>query len=244
MEKEIVDEEDKWRQRQLFVLPRFDRLSEVWLGDGTFASRRVYSMLFVVALVLGLAMTPWQPLVEASPVQRARGGDVLRVGYPIGTVQFPHAEHVQRLGKDACGVCHHLNKPGDKGTPCSECHADLYLPTRIFGHERHAANLGGNESCTRCHPPDQPKVAATAKKCSSCHEKDMMAKNEVVTKFESLTAPGLREAAHGLCIECHKREASNPKWNKPDLFRCATCHRTPVPHGDEVLEASLTDEKN
>ncbi len=234
VEKEIVDEEERWLQRQLFVLPRFDRGSQVWLGDATFASRRVYSALFVVALVVGLALTPWQPLVEASPVQRARGGDVLRVGYPLGTVMFPHGEHITRLGKEACGTCHHLHKAGDVGTPCSECHADLYLDTTIFDHVRHVAVLDGNDSCVKCHPEGQPKVRATATKCSSCHEKDMMAANTVVTRFENLAAPGLRRAAHGICIECHRREAANPEWKKPDLFRCATCHKTPVPHVQEL----------
>jgi len=241
VEKEILDEEEKWRQRQLFVLPRFERLSEVWLGNEAFASRRVYSAAFVVALVLGLTLAPWQPLVEASPVERARGGDTLRVGFPIGTVSFPHADHVKRLGKKNCGICHHLHKPGDVGTPCSECHRDMYLPTRIFHHERHVAFLGGNEACGRCHPKGEPK-AATAKKCSECHQKDMMAKNEVVTKFERPTAPGLRVAAHGICIHCHKQQAKDPRWKKPDLFRCATCHRTPVPQGEAVLEASLKSE--
>ncbi len=234
VEKEIVDEEERWLQRQLFVLPRFDRGSQVWLGDATFASRRVYSALFVVALVVGLALTPWQPLVKASPVQRARGGEMLRVGYPLGTVMFPHGEHITRLGKEACGTCHHLHKPGDVGTPCSECHADLYLDTTIFDHVRHVAVLEGNASCAKCHPEGQPKVRATARKCSSCHEKDMMAANTVATRFESLAAPGLRRAAHGICIECHRREAANPEWKKPDLFRCATCHKTPVPHVQEL----------
>ncbi len=239
VEKEIVDEEEKWRQRQLFVLPRFDRLSQVWLGDRTFASRRVYSLLFVVALVLGLTLTPWQPLVEASPVQRARGGEVLRVGFPLGTVQFPHAEHVERIGKDRCGVCHHLHRPGDVGTPCTECHADLYLPTRIFDHVAHVRVLDGNRSCARCHPAEGPREAATAAKCSACHEKDMMAANEVVTRFERTDAPGYRESAHALCIACHRKEAENPDVGKPDLFRCATCHRGVEPHGEAVLEASL-----
>jgi len=242
VEKEIVDEEEKWRQRQLFVLPRFDRLSQVWLGDRTFASRRVYSVLFVVALVLGLTLTPWEPLVEASPVERARGGEVLHVGYPLGTVQFPHADHIKRLGKDHCGVCHHLHKPGDVGTPCTECHRDLYLPTRIFDHVAHVTVLRGNRSCGECHRGDEPRTAATAKKCSGCHEKDMMATNEVVTRFENLEAPGFRESAHKLCVGCHRKEAKKPELNKPDLFRCATCHHSPVPYGKVVLEASLAGE--
>lgn len=244
VEKEILDEEAKWQQRQLFVLPRFDRLTRVWLGDQSFASRRVYSLLFVSALILGLTLTPWEPLVEASPVARARGGKVLRVGYPIGTVEFPHAEHIKRIGEDQCGVCHHLHKPGDLGTPCTECHADLYLETQIFSHVRHIDRLGGNAACARCHTPEKPPAAASAAKCSSCHEKDMMAKNEVVTSFERTAAPGLREAAHKLCIRCHREKAKDPELKKPDLFRCATCHRSPVNHGDVILEASLKDQES
>ncbi len=239
VEKEIADEEERWRQRQLFVLPRFDRLSQVWLGDRTFASRRVYSLLFVVAAVLGLTLTPWRPLVEASPVERARGGEVLRVGFPLGTVSFPHADHVKRLGKESCGTCHHLHEPGDVGTPCTDCHRDLYLPTRIFDHVRHVRKLGGNAACARCHPAGAPPEAETAEKCSGCHRKDMMARNETVTRFESLDAPGYRESAHTLCIGCHRKEAENPAVGKPDLFRCATCHHSVVPHGEAVLEASL-----
>ncbi len=242
VEREILDDEEAWRQRQLFVLPRFDRMSQVWLGDVSFASRRVYSLAFIAALVIGLTLTPWRPLVEASPVERARGGDVLRVGFPLGTVAFPHTDHVKRLGKENCKICHHLHLPGDVGTPCSECHADLYLETRLFDHVRHVRLLGNNDACVRCHPHGQPRTGASAKRCSECHHEDMMAENRVATKFESLSAPGLRVAAHGICIECHRREATNPRWNKPDLFRCATCHRTPARHGEIVLEASLEND--
>lgn len=237
VEPELEEEENRWRRWQLFQLPRFDRLSRVWLGDATFASRRVYSFVFVVALVVGLTLTPWQPRVEATPVQRARGGEVLRVGYPIGTVQFPHADHVKRLGKKSCGTCHHLHMPGDVGTPCSECHRDLYLDTPLFDHVRHVRDLDGNRSCGRCHPAGREKNGVSAKFCSDCHDKDMMVANNVVKEFKRLSAPGLRAAAHGICIDCHRREAKNPEWKKPDLFRCATCHRTPVPHGREILDA-------
>jgi len=223
-----------WRKLQLFSLPKFDHMSRVWLGDSGFAARRVYSLVFVLALALGLAMTPWSPLVQATPVERARGGDVLLVGYPVGTVQFPHAAHVKRLGEDRCGTCHHLNKLGDEGTPCSECHRDLYLDTRIFDHSQHVESLEGRASCAECHDPQGPRVAATAKVCSDCHKNDMMAANEVVTEFTRMDAPGMRPAMHLLCINCHEKEAENLLILKPDLHRCATCHRTPTPHREEL----------
>ncbi len=116
------------RRLQLFELPRLGGL-RVWAGGEGLGVRRAYSVAFTLALAVGLAFTPWQPRLEASPMTRARGGELLRVGFPLGTVRFPHAAHIERIGKDQCGVCHHANKPGDTATPCSECHRDLYLPT-------------------------------------------------------------------------------------------------------------------
>jgi Ni/Fe-hydrogenase subunit HybB-like protein len=234
VDEEIEKGSRDWRKMQLFRLPEFRRISRVWLGDAGFAARRVYSLLFVGALALGLAFTPWSPLRKSTPVQRARGGEVLRVGYPSGTTHFPHERHIERMGRDACGSCHHLNKLGDKGTPCSECHRDLYLPTRIFDHTGHVAALEGRSSCAECHVAPGPHVAATAKTCSACHEQDMMSPSEWVTRFASLEAPGMRPAMHELCIGCHEKEASNPLILKPDLHRCATCHKTPVPHREEL----------
>jgi len=239
VDPELERGERDWRRMQLFQLPRFDRMSRVWLGDASFAARRVYSLLFVVALGLGMALIPLSPRVEATPVQRARGKEVLRVGYPVGTVKFPHKEHVKRLGEEACGECHHLNKAGDEGTPCSECHRDMYLPTRIFDHWFHVEALQGRQSCGECHPADLPKVAATAKACSECHRKDMMAVLEgPLSTFKSLEAPPMRRAMHQVCIECHREEAVNPAVGKQDLFRCATCHRTPIEHRQEIREAT------
>lgn len=221
------------KQLQLFELPRLGSL-RVWLGDGGFATRRVYSLAFVLALALGLTLTPWQPIVQASPVERARGGaNELLVGYPLGTVRFAHAAHVERLGHDSCGTCHHANMPGDTGTPCTECHADLYLPSEVFSHDRHVAALEGNASCTGCHQPGQPLAAPVTRACSSCHPVGKPA-SPWATRYASTTAPGLRPAAHKLCIGCHTREASRLEPPRPDLARCATCHRTPVPHRDVV----------
>jgi len=237
VDPEIQEDQEKLRRMQLFELPRFDRMSRIWLGDTNFAARRVNSVLFVVAFALGLALVPWNPLVEATPVQRARGKDVLRVGYPTGTVQFPHKEHVKRLGEDACGTCHHLNKAGDEGTPCSECHRDMYLPTKIFDHFFHVSAVEGATPCEACHAADVPKVEATAKVCSECHRKNMMAPRASVQEFKHTEAPGMRQAMHRVCIDCHRKEAENPEVNKPDLFRCANCHRTPIPHRQEIREA-------
>jgi Ni/Fe-hydrogenase subunit HybB-like protein len=226
-----LDSESAMKRMQLFELPRMGGL-RVWLGEDGYAGRRVYSLVFTLALVAGLTLTPWRPIVEASPVARARGGRELLVGFPSGTVRFPHEAHIGRLGKEACGVCHHANKPGDSGTPCTECHADLYLPTRVFQHDTHVAALDGNASCVTCHQ-DQPSSAPVTKPCSSCHPPGKPP-SAWAPKFASTAAPGLRPAAHRLCIGCHQVEAKRASLNRPNLHRCATCHRTPVPHEDVV----------
>ena len=153
------------RHLQLFELPRFRGL-HTWLGDPGFAARRVYTLAFTLAMALGLALTPWQPLLHAEPVSRARGREVLLLGYPTGTVRLPHSDHISRIGNDACNVCHHANKPGDTGTPCSECHRNLYQATLVFAHDRHVDSLGGNASCARCHRAGLPLAAAVTQPCS------------------------------------------------------------------------------
>lgn len=228
-----LDAEQRTRRLQLFELPRLNPL-RVWLGDEGFGVRRVYSFAFVLAMALGLTLTPWQPLVQASPVERARGGaNELLVGYPLGTVRFPHTAHVERIGHDACGTCHHANRPGDAGTPCSECHADLYLPTRVFEHARHVAALQGNASCAQCHEQGRPLSADVTRACSSCHRPGKAA-SPWAPRYAATTAPGLRRVSHTLCIGCHEREATRLDPPRPDLAKCATCHRSAVPHRDVV----------
>jgi Ni/Fe-hydrogenase subunit HybB-like protein len=236
VDPDALDEGRAANWAQLFHLPRLDR-GRTWLGDAGFGGRRVYSLAFTLMLAVGLAFTSWQPLVQASPVERARGGDLLRVGYPQGTVRFPHAAHVERAGKDNCTVCHHANKPGDTGTPCTECHADRYLPTRVFAHARHVDALRGNASCPQCHTGEAPASALVTRDCASCHPTAAPG-SPWASRYASATAPGLRTAAHRLCIGCHRREAARVSPARPDLARCATCHRTPLPHQEAVRPAT------
>jgi Ni/Fe-hydrogenase subunit HybB-like protein len=232
VDPEALDDRRANTALQLFQLPRVGA-SRVWLGDAGFAGRRGYSLAFALPLAVALALTPWQPLVEASPVERGRGGELLRVGFPLGTAQFPHASHVARLGKDACGTCHHANKPGDVATPCSECHADLYLRTRIFAHATHVSALRGNASCATCHAEGRLLTIQISRSCSDCHPAGLPA-SPWAPRFNDVDAPGLRGAAHRLCIGCHRREAERLSPKRPELPRCATCHRGALRHEDAV----------
>ncbi len=237
VEPEEVDRYKSLKQKQLFSLPTFDRPSEAFAGEKRFPMWRVYSALAIVGAALAFAATPQKPLVRETPVERARGGELLRVGYPHGTVLFPHAEHITRLGKDQCGTCHHFNLRGEEGTACSTCHQDLYLATRVFDHDVHSAREGSDEAaCFKCHTEGEPKTVANAKACVECHKDDMAEANPVLTTLRKPEAPGMAQAMHRMCIGCHRDMAEDPAVGKPNLFQCASCHRTPVPHVRQLEE--------
>ncbi len=207
--------------------PRFAPFTQVWLGEGWRKSLRVYSLLFVLAMAVGLTLAPKSEPAVDRPIQRARGADILRVGDGPRYVYFDHKRHQDdNGGKQSCVLCHHLHMAGDVGTPCSECHRGLYTPTNIFSHDRHVARLGGDASCVKCHGKKRPVDLAAVKKCSGCHEKDMMTKNPVVKVFDVRTACSYKDAMHKMCIPCHAKKASDPKLNKPNLGRCGACHNS------------------
>ncbi|MGC8763771.1 MAG: NrfD/PsrC family molybdoenzyme membrane anchor subunit [Acidobacteriota bacterium] len=205
--------------------PTFAPFTQVWLGLGWRKAARVYSLLFVLAMAIGLTVAPKGEPARDPVVQRARGGEVLRLGAGPRYVYFNHKKHAESVKESGgCGVCHHLHKPGDQGTPCSECHSRRYEATRIFDHDRHVASLKGAAGCARCHGEGAEKSLNPRKPCEECHKKDMVASTEVVKSFRSLEAPGYRKALHGMCIPCHREKAKDPTLDKPDLFRCGACH--------------------
>ena len=206
------------------ALPRFAPFTQVWLGEGWRKATRVYSMLFILALAVGLTAAPKSEPFIRLPVQRARGGDVLRLGPGPSYVYFDHKRHQEKEGRErSCRVCHHLHKAGDIGTPCSECHRSMYAATKIFDHTAHAAAVDANPSCVTCHGGETPVKLEGIKACQDCHRKDMMAANPVAKKFISQWAGSYKDAMHKMCIPCHERSIE-PILGPPDLGRCGTCH--------------------
>jgi hypothetical protein len=179
---------------------------------------------FVIALTLPAMLQ--LPTTQADrPVQRARGWETLIVdGNGRGdAVRFPHQEHQDRLsgelgnGTYACLTCHHLDKPQDEATACSECHTDYYRAQSIFDHTHHQQGLGGNESCTECHAGEHVRLSSQI--CQNCHETMVPRKGN--SPFSSFAVSYL-DAMHGMCLECHKQEAMQQA--KPELALCSTCH--------------------
>jgi Ni/Fe-hydrogenase subunit HybB-like protein len=216
-----VEEE---REKITHETPKFAPFSQIWLGEGWRRDAKIYSLLFVLALALGLTLAPKsEPYLERR-ARRAVGREILKLGTGPRYVYFDHKKHQDdEGGKKSCRNCHHLNQPGDAGTPCILCHKSMYTKTDVFDHEAHIRALKGKKSCVQCHGSEEA-APATVKTCKDCHEKDMMADNPVVKNFDSPMAASYETAMHKMCIPCHAKKAKDPKVNRPDLGRCGACH--------------------
>ncbi len=207
------------------ALPRFAPFTQVWLGEGWRKAAKVYSLLFVLSLAFGLTAAPKSESSIQRAARRARGGDVLRIGSGTASVYFDHRRHQEETRREtSCGRCHHLHKPGDVGTPCSECHRAMYTSTDVFDHNVHAVTVEGTPPCAKCHGEERPMPLRTTKTCQDCHREDMMATNPIVKKFDSPWAGSYRDAMHKMCIPCHAEKAADPALRRPHLGRCGTCH--------------------
>jgi hypothetical protein len=143
-------------------------------------------------------------------------------------VLFDHDDHAERLGGErSCETCHHLTKPLDRNTSCSECHMDMYEPVSVFDHDIHAEKLGGNDGCVQCHSDgSEVKSYDTVTECSECHQDEIAPRAFVEAPDPRWgEAVGYKDAMHSLCVDCHEREAlKTPGENPEGLDKCMTCH--------------------
>ncbi len=220
-----LEEIEEKRELAEKATPAFAPFTQVWLGEGWRRDAKVYSMLFILAAAIGFTAAPKFSASEEVPAQRARGKDIIKIGTQEPFVYYNHAEHVKTGGMDqSCSLCHHLNKVGDVGTPCSECHRSMFEGTDIFDHDLHIRKQGGNGSCDKCHGTTGASRFESMKTCEDCHAKDMMAENPVVKTFTNRTASGYRDAMHKMCIPCHVKSDELSGEKKTQLRRCGTCH--------------------
>jgi Ni/Fe-hydrogenase subunit HybB-like protein len=230
----VVERFKVWEQRpadpdaEPLKLPELDPVGNTWLGVPGIAARTTYSLAFILAAALGFAFLKVEPAqsrgIDPTPVQRARGGDVLWVDGNLDGfgVAFKHAEHEKREGaKESCVKCHHMNLPRDENTACARCHADMYRPVDAFRHDWHASPTGGRVACYQCHTAGQVRTAATAARCDSCH-KNLVPVGAAIN-VKQYRAVAYTEAMHRLCVGCHIKKAKEN--NKPEMTRCAWCHK-------------------
>jgi Ni/Fe-hydrogenase subunit HybB-like protein len=236
--------DERWKERGITVdtfRASFETFSRVWhmvLNDGL---RRI---TLIGSLAIPLAWVMLYPPFHAGnagadEVQPAIGLDAMRNVLRLDgnrkgvAVDFPHADHQQRLGgESSCGRCHHVSMPKDKSTPCSRCHRDMLYATRIFDHTLHvtavatANNMTGylpsNHACRLCHGAGLPKTGEQATACFACHQEDMWLVTQPDSTANRLRATPFQEAMHSNCITCHQQEKE--KYNRPGLAECSTCH--------------------
>ena len=241
----VFDEgyKERRRYRRRFH-PIFDRLTGVWQTTLANGLRRItFIGVIAIPVAFGLLYPPYSNATTFSPepISPPRARDRARKVLEIDgnrareATVFNHDDHRKRLGKEkSCRACHHLAMPNDNATPCARCHRDMNLATHIFEHEAHFSyvaedkGLHGpvpqNQSCDVCHTQGEPKTQSSAKPCLECHDKDMSNQKRYDTPFAIANAAGYRDAMHGTCIPCHKKE-SGPRA-KPALAECGTCHPT------------------
>lgn len=210
------------------------RRPEFEMGSMAYQDRRWESLLArrmgvgVAALALLAATLPAQVArggtLPPAPVSPATGWETLKIdGDDDGLlVNFPHGEHQARLSNElgelaACKTCHHLDRPDDVNSGCSECHTDFNQAASIFNHEQHTTLLGGNAACGECHSGEHR--AATAISCDRCHES--MAVSSDGNPFTYFAA-SYQEAMHGRCQSCHQQQAE--ATGRPELGQCGACH--------------------
>ena len=239
--------------------PAFDYSSNAWLGNPDVSGITKYSLVFIISFAIGMFLMPGKHLhskgIDNIKVSRASGFDTLYINgnRDDQLVKFPHEAHInwikshkaelvnseafQKIShviNDSCGMCHHLNLPGEKLSACSECHSNMYSQVDFFNHRWHQSSLRTNLKCDDCHKAGTFRNAASAKSCTDCHQ---------TYKFASIQKNSNKgyyilsytDALHRLCVSCHTIE-SKKITDKPTLAQCSTCHKTELP---ENLMAGL-----
>jgi Ni/Fe-hydrogenase subunit HybB-like protein len=216
-----------------YKLPEFDYSSRTWLGTPDVSGLTKHTLAFVLSFAIGMALTPGKHLysegISEVNVNRASGIDTLIVNGNRDDqfVSFPHQAHINRIGKENCTTCHHMNLPGEKLSECWQCHTSMYSTVDFFGHDWHSSVDGAKLKCDDCHKRGVNRNAASAKKCTECHNTYKFTATTKVTNTGYYIL-SYTDAMHNLCVSCHLKKSKELK-DKPDLARCSTCHKTELP---------------
>lgn len=205
--------------------------NRTYYGTSRIANRTRLSLAFVIAFALSFAFISVEDIysdgLESIPSSKARGGDTLFIdgnkdGYGVA---FKHVFHKDSL-KFACGRCHHINLPDDKGSGCYECHNEMYNLGDAFKHDWHASKIGANLQCFDCHPNGEYKTMDNAKTCKDCHDNMATPESTIeITKYTKITS--YVDAMHKMCINCHEQKLAEDfdlQKRKPNLVLCKNCH--------------------
>ena len=190
------------------------------LPESLNAPRR-YSLAAIIAAAVAVAFLPpavlsgWQP--ERTPVFTTRTLD--------GWMQEQDGEPTHEF----FAACLETSMPDD-----AERLALLMIDGNrdgqlvLFPHDRHIAQLGEQDSCSKCHHQNMPFAKSTS--CCECH-RDMYAPTDIFD--HALHISKLR--GNDGCTDCHQ-DATQIKNRKTSLA-CAECHED-MTVADSVVKPS------
>lgn len=251
--------EKREEPQQEIPKPVFDSAFGSWIIPNPIRNASAYLLFFLIGASISFSLLPQGALhgavPEKTPISRPRGLTPMIIDGDRANlvVIFDHSRHIREQGMaESCIKCHHLQKPMDTATSCSECHKDMFLKTMVFDHLFHERKLGGNKSCYKCHDENLPKAAEYSKRCGECHKDwETIKGSRVVIKTKGPDrfkyAPGYMDAMHDLCIPCHQEKAEEYRrqrlmkeklasasaekellaevLRKERLHFCRTCHK-------------------
>jgi Ni/Fe-hydrogenase subunit HybB-like protein len=185
----------------------------------------------------GRGASPYQP-VEQEVYTSILSGDEMRAELRIDAdrdgdfVLFPHLKHQQwfedRKGMEAeetCVECHHLSVPEDENSACRTCHADMELTTPMFVMARHEERFEEKEDREKFLSYDLDDPEQNFMACFDCHDESMEGLASYAAKGFTHEAPGFRDAMHGNCLTCHrKQEEEGEDADAMSLGNCHGCH--------------------
>jgi hypothetical protein len=173
----------------------------------------------IVGLVIVEIQLPLRNRPDARPVAPARRVEVVRAPRAAGP------GHVLRLAGLATAT------PASAGEAAAALAPALLLDSGgagryvLFEHERHQADLGGRESCGRCHHRNAPLSSGTP--CQRCH-RDMYRTTDTFDHEAHATAHGGRAS----CAICHA-DPARPK-TRAGAKACDDCHGAATPEATLV----------
>jgi hypothetical protein len=180
-------------------------------------------MFFALAFALMPSSKLQSEGVNQVLAEKARGGDTLFVdgNRDMYGVAFDHARHADSIAGD-CAVCHHMNLPQDKQSGCYACHRKMYSSSAAFDHDWHSSPDGANLGCYECHEMGVQRGHGEKVQCNECH-KDLIPEKATIA-VKAYLAPPYVEAMHTVCIDCHRKQATEgAEYERLPL--CTSCHK-------------------
>ncbi|RJP24423.1 MAG: Ni/Fe-hydrogenase cytochrome b subunit [Candidatus Abyssobacteria bacterium SURF_5] len=209
VENFYVYDEPRAEKRDKYEIVSPDPVGGIRLHWSSLADARLYSLLFVVALALGIALMPnivTGVTPERIEVEKARRVDAFRSKSDASPLYLYALYNPDEHDNPEAGeVAEMLLIDGDRNNKFV-----------LFDHGTHEKNNGGPESCGMCHHMNKPLDKATS--CYECHT-DMFLTTD--TFQHEYHREKLKE--QGGCVKCHK-DPAEPK-TRETATACGECHK-------------------